>query len=178
MHNIGAVEDCMAQSSRRANCPHFDRLPCFWAAIVFPLKSRVFPTVKSFAHNLIHKRCAELAGRSIGGYLARAAAAIPEIRIGNVRGCKFCCPAAKFETFPRPARFLRSRNFPIGINALADSQAPCSQSYPQKMCRTSLAVQLATRYIAAFTAHPSPLNFRSSFCSPFFKLQAGQSGCC
>jgi hypothetical protein len=49
-----------------------------------------------------------------------------------------------------PAFFLRSRNYPIRIKVLAYSQIPCSQSYPQKVCRTLLAVQLATRYIAGF----------------------------
>jgi hypothetical protein len=34
-------------------------MPCFYAARIFPLESTVFPSVKSLAHSLIHKRCAE-----------------------------------------------------------------------------------------------------------------------
>ena len=77
-----------------------------------------------------------------------------------------------------PASFLRMRIFPLRINALSRLPDSCAQSYPQKVCRTVLAVRLATRYIAGVRSVPvSPL-LRSLFCSPFFKLQAGQSGYC
>ena len=56
----------------------------------------------------------------------------------------------RFDHKSLPASFLRNRNFPIRINALDQCQWPCSQSYPQKVCRTVLAVELATRYIAGF----------------------------
>ena len=79
--------------------------------------------------------------------------------------------------FP-PALFLRSTKFVFKINELRACQDSCAQSYPQKMCRTALAVWLATRYIAGVCSDPVRPLLRSLFCSPFFKLQAGQSGYC
>jgi hypothetical protein len=47
----------------------------------FPLKSTVFPTVKSFAHNLIHKRCAEPALRRSMQNSAAETASIAQISL-------------------------------------------------------------------------------------------------
>jgi hypothetical protein len=76
------------------------------------------------------------------------------------------------------ALFLRSNIFSFKIRHMAEAHESCAQSYPQKMCRTVLAVWLATRYIAGVVPIRMLLILRSLFCSPFFKLQAGLSGYC
>jgi hypothetical protein len=91
-------------------------------------------------------------------------------------------PQNLFRTLPQvyfvTALFLRKMKKAFEIKELNMSQDSCSHSYPQKVCRTVLAGLLATRYIAGVRSDPvSPL-LRSLFCSPFFKLQAGQSGYC
>ena len=76
------------------------------------------------------------------------------------------------------ALFLRTTKFLRIIKDLAWLPDSCAQSYPHMVCRTVLAVLLATRYIAGVRSDPESPFLRSSFCSPFFKLQAGRSGLC
>ena len=148
VQNIDTLNSRMAQSSRTRICPQNPPLPCFCAAWIFPYKSMLFPTVKSLAHNLIHKRCAEPAARlrltvicffdaNAVGIIAFAA-----MTEGNRPDFRLFATVSALESY------LSSMNFPIRIKALSYCQVHCSQSYPQKVCRTILAVQLATRYIA------------------------------
>lgn len=61
------------------------------------------------------------------------------------------------------ALFLRKILFPLIIKGFEMDQLPCSQSYPQKMCRTVLAERRATRYIAGFVS----IRFHSTSGVPF-----------
>jgi len=47
-----------------------------------------------------------------------------------------------------PAEFLRMENFPLKIKGVSVRKPFCTHFYPQKVCRTPLAAELATRYIA------------------------------
>lgn len=84
VQNIGAVNSCMAQSSRRRISPQNPPLPSFCAASIFPYKSTIFPTVKSLAHNLIHKRCAEHRMSVVAQYLALIEDCCGKSRSGTV----------------------------------------------------------------------------------------------
>jgi hypothetical protein len=113
----------------------------------------------AFAHTVVHRMCSQPWKREDG--------AIVEIlpHKHNILTALFLCTGI----------------FSFEIKVLALSQMYCAQSYPQNMCRTGLAANLPTRYIAAFVVpvvFPSWFIFRSLFCSPFFKLQAGRSGFC
>jgi hypothetical protein len=76
------------------------------------------------------------------------------------------------------AAFLRTEKYPLRIKELSAAKPPCAHFYPQKVCRTLLAANRATRYIAQLTCDVVFYSFRSSICSPFFKPPAGPSGCC
>jgi hypothetical protein len=181
VQNLGAE-----RNSRREE--RYPPMPCFYACGIFLMESTVFPRVKCLAHSLIHKRCAERfwwcvaakqprtrPGRRVcQGMLSLQAfiASAGHLRASGGRS------AVDFMKISAHASFLRSRKIPIRINGLACTHCPSPQSYPQKVCRTILADQLATRYIAAFVVRRFPSKFRSSFCSPFFKPQAGLSGRC
>ena len=76
------------------------------------------------------------------------------------------------------AAFLRTEKYPLRIKTLTRQRPSCAHFYPQKVCRTLLAANRATRYIAQLPCDVVFYLFRSSFCSLFFKPQAGRSGCC
>jgi hypothetical protein len=60
------------------------------------------------------------------------------------------------------ALFLSIGILSFEIKVLALSQMYCAQSYPQNMCRTGLAANLPTRYIAAFVV-PRGFSLAGSF---------------
>jgi hypothetical protein len=94
----------------------------------------------AFAHTVVHRKCSQ-PWKYEGG-------AIVEIlpRIHNIL----------------TAFFLRTGILSFEIKVLALSQMYCAQSYPQNMCRTGLAANVPTRYIAAFVV-PRGFSLAGSF---------------
>jgi hypothetical protein len=176
----------VTQSSRQPVLSPIARFAFFYRSRNFPIRIKLVsdshrPCAQSYPQNLCRTLAAvpALAPNRQKWTISTSAERVPSPSRWNRR---FDGLIDGFATNYTAASNLSIRNFPIRIKVLTDSQVPCSQSYPQKMCRTLLAVQLATRYIAGFTDCPPspkyPLKFRSFFCSPFSKLQAGLSGCC
>jgi hypothetical protein len=85
------------------------------------IESMTWSSVTALAHNLIHRRCAE--------------AALDFTLLSKQAGSSV--KNADFAAIGPPASFLRNRKIARRINALWRSQSACTQSYPQKMCRTS-----------------------------------------
>jgi hypothetical protein len=82
----------------------------------------------AFAHTVVHRMCSQPWKRENGALVE----ILPHKH--NILTALFLCTGI----------------FSFEIKVLALTQMYCAQSYPQNMCRTGLAANLPTRYIAAF----------------------------
>jgi hypothetical protein len=115
-------------------------LPKNDASIEIALFSMTCQQRFAFAHTVVHRMCSQPWKCKDGG--------IVEILLHKHKICA--------------ALFLCTRILSFEIKVLALSQMYCAQSYPQNMCRTGLAANVPTRYIAAFVV-PRGFSLAGSF---------------
>jgi hypothetical protein len=148
-------------------------LPKKRARRLFPYKSKGLRTLCALAHNFVHKKCEEAGSTGRAEAVRHAAkffsAKISLIKIkglpyGKLISHKFIhrncgqVPSsirddiAMWKSFAAPAKFLRMAKYSLRIKDLSWGKGYCAHFYPQKVCRTLLAANPATSYIAQFVS--------------------------
>ena len=159
-------------------------VPDFYSGQKIPYKSRMFHVVEVLANNLIHTKCVELHSvvwlpKSCTFFAHKKKSVVNQSLGISSTPCSQSCPQKMGITEISShslARFLSGTSIPLQINSLAMKGWPCSHYCPQKMLRTppDTCRQPPNTIHCAIRLSL----FRSSFCSPYSKLQVGLSGCC